>query len=227
MRSKVLIICVIICHSAILFAQNRDDRYHNFGSEKYWKIKAYIGPMIILSGVEGNFSADLGATGGFIIKNKFRIGFYGQKLVTRPPRTDLARIGYSTFTDGQIKMIQGGGVLAYIHKPEEVIHWGISGSAGLGILYLYAKNPVTKNLEKIYDDRVYIAIPRLFVESNMTRWFKVNVSAGYHYVGKINGTYTNQALEIIPTFNKSDYNKPEFSISLLVGNFGNRSSVLF
>jgi hypothetical protein len=57
----------------------------------------------------------------------------------------------------------------------------------------------------------------------MKNWFKVNLNAGYRFVGKINGAHINQADEVIPTFYKSDYNKPEFTISLLFGNFGSHS----
>jgi hypothetical protein len=135
-------------------------------------------------------------------------------------RTDLAIIGYPDYTDGEIDMLQAGGLLAYIHKPDRLIHWGVAGAAGLGLISLYATDPATQNREFLYDDRVYLIVPKFLVEMNITEWFKVNASAGYRFVGMVNGVYTNQAQETIPTFTKSDYTKPELSVSLLFGNFG-------
>jgi hypothetical protein len=227
MGYKALIVFVIIYFTGLsLSAQDKSDRYHEFGSVKRFHIKTYFGPLVAFSNVENAFSIDLGATAGIFIRKKFYMGLYGQKLITGPPRNDLASIGYPTFTDGEIDMIHGGGVLGYIHKPGEVIHWGVSGSAGLGILYLYAQDPGTQSREKLYDDRIYIAIPKLFIETNMTSWLKVNVSAGYRVVGKVNGVYTNPAGEAIPTFDKADYTKPEFSISVLFGTYGYGKSLL-
>ncbi len=224
---KALIACAIISNSVLtLFAQNKSDRYHEFGSEKRFHLQAYFGPLVAFSNVEGSLSIDLGATGGFIINNNFFAGMYGQKLVNNPPRTDLTTIGYPTYTDGEIGMVHAGGVLGYIHKPGKVMHWGISSSAGIGVLNLYAKNPVTLNREKIYDDRVYIVIPRLFAEINLTKWFKVNASAGYRFLGKVNGIYINQDQEEIQVFKKSEYSKPEFSVTLLFGFFGIRKGIL-
>jgi hypothetical protein len=68
--------------------------------------------------------------------------------------------------------------------------------------------------------------PKFFVEMNIKRWFKINLSGGYRFIGKVNGTYVNQAHETIPTFYKADYTKPEFSISLLFGSFGINSGMI-
>ena len=220
MRFKALIVCAILCTMVVpLFAQNVSDRYHDFGSEKRLHLNVYIGPLIALSSVEGSFSVNMGATGGLIINNDFFAGLYGQKLVNSPSREDLTLIGYPTYTDGEIDMVHAGGVLGYIHKPGKIIHWGISSSAGVGILSLYAKDPSTLSREKIYNDRVYILIPRLFAEMNVTKWFKVNASAGYRLLGKVNTYYLNQSGEVIPVFKNSGFSKPEFSITLLFGNF--------
>ena len=226
MKFKALIIFCILYHSTLVLAQNKSDRYHEYGSEKRYQLNGYIGPLVAISNVEDNFSIDLGGLGGFIINKNFFVGLYGQNLVTKVPRIDLGTIGYPTFTDGEVKMIHAGGVLGYIHNPEKEIHWGASSSEGVGILSLYAKDPATLSSEKIYDDKIYIIIPKFFLEMNMTKWFKVNLYAGYRFVGKVNSKYTNQDQEVIPIFTKSDYTKPEFSISLLFGTFSIRSGLL-
>jgi hypothetical protein len=227
MRSKVLFVCIIICHSALsLFAQNKNDRFHLLGSERGGQVNGYFGPFISLSDVEGHTAIDAGATGGVVFNNKFFIGLYGQKLVTKVPRTDLSTIGYTTFTDGEIDMIHAGGVLGYIHKSRRILNWGLSGSAGMGRIDISAKGPMNKYTDKIYDDVVFILTPKLFVEMKMTMWCKINASAGYRYVGMINGVYESPDGETIPTFIQTDYSKPEFSISLLLGSFGFRSYLL-
>ena len=186
----------------------------------------YIGPLAVFSNIEGSLTIDAGATGGIIIKNKFFIGLYGQKLLTNVPRTDLAEIGYPTFTDGRIKMRHYGGVLGYIHKTDKVWDWGVGGSAGTGMIELAAKGPTNKYEDVIYDDKIIIVIPKVFVEMKMTSWFKVNVGAGFRVLGMMNGVYTNPAGETKPTFKPSDYTKPEFSVSLLFGAFRLQSYML-
>ena len=227
MRSKVFIICIIIYHSALsLFAQNKNDRFHEYGSERRGKINMYIGPLAAFSNIGGSVTFDGGATGGVIINNKFFIGLYGQKLLTNVPRTDMAEIGYPTFTDGRIKMRHYGGVLGYIHNTDKVWNWGVGGSAGTGMIELAAKGPTNKYEDVIYDDKVIIVIPKLFVEMKMTSWFKVNMGAGFRILGMMNGVYKNQAGETKPTFKQSEYTKPEFSISLLFGAFRLQSYLL-
>jgi len=227
MRVKCLIVSTVFCYLAMsLSAQDDTKRYHLYGSKYRTPLTIYIGPLVTFSNVEGSFSVDLGATGGFIINKKIILGAYLSNLMTKPPRTDLASIGYPTYTDGIIKMIHAGGILGYIHKPEKDFHLGVSCSGGLGIISLHAENPDNQSTEKLYDDRVYIIVPNLFGELNMTSWFKVNAGIGYRFFGKINGSYTNPSGEVIPTFNKSDYNKPQLSISLLFGRFGFHSGLL-
>lgn len=227
MRIRVFIVCVIICHSVLsLVAQNRNDRFHGYGSGSSHQINGYFGPFVAFSNVEGKSAFDAGATGGVVFNNIFFIGLYGQKLLTKVPRIDLAKIGYPTFTDGVVNMIHAGGVFGYIHNTKSILNWGISGSAGAGKIELAAKGPTNKYEDVIYDDKILIVIPKLFVETKMTRWFKINISVGYRVIGMVNGAYENQAGETIPTFVQSDYSKPEFSISLLLGSFGFRSYLL-
>ena len=227
MKYKALIICVIICHSALsLFAQHRNDRFHVFGSNRAFQIKGYFGPLISFSNVEGSFAMDAGATAGYVINNKFFIGIYGQKLATKVPRTDLSILGYPTYTDGVINMAQGGGVLGYIHKTNNAVNWGISGSVGIGRVKLLAIPPGFQLEENIYDDLIIIVIPKLLVETNVTRWLKINVSGGYRFIGMMNGAYENSAGVRIATFKHADYDKPEFSFSLLFGSYGFHSYLL-
>jgi hypothetical protein len=227
MNIRILILCAIFYYLTLsLSAQDDTKRYHLYGSGYQNPITFYIGPMVAFSNVEGSFSVDLGATAGFVFREKFIIGAYGLNLMSNPPRADLSTIGYPTYTEGKIKMIQAGGVLGYIHKPENEFHWGGSCSGGLGLISLYATNPENQDSELLYDDRVIIVVPKLFVELYMTNWFKVNTGIGYRFFGKVNGAYTNKAGELIPTFNKSDYNKPELSISLLFGRFGFHTGIL-
>lgn len=226
MKLKGLIVFTVFYLSALsLVAQNRNDRYHQYGGANRPQLMVFGGPLTAFSVIEGQFSADLGACAGIVIRNNFFLGLYGMKLVTKPQRTDLTTIGFPTYTNGEIKLLHGGGIIGYMYKPEKIVHWGVSGSGGLGLIELYATNPGTLNSEFLYDDRVIVVTPRVFGEVNVTPWFKIKVAGGYRYIGKINGTYTNAAEEVIPTFYQSDYSKPEFSFSLLFGYFGSQGSL--
>lgn len=228
MRSNVLIVCIIICHSVLsLSAQNKNDRFHVFGSQSRLQLNGYIGPGFAFSNVEGILSADAGATAGFVVNRKYFIGLYGQKLVSNVPRTDLASIGYPTYSGGSVKMVHAGGVLGWIHTTNKVQYWGLSGSAGVGRLELVARGPTNSYADQIYEDLFIILIPKAFVEMNMTRWFKINMSAGYRLLAKVNAEYTNQEGETIPVFSRSDYMKPEFSVSFLFGIYDFRNATIF
>jgi hypothetical protein len=227
MRFKRLIVFAIICNSALsLLAQIKNDRFHAFGSQSRLQLNGYIGPLFAISDVESYFTVDAGVTAGVAINKRYFIGLYGQKLLTKVPRTDLSTVGYAGYTDGKIQMQHVGGVLGYIHKSKKDLKWGVSGSAGIGRIDLLAIAPSGTLEGRVYEDKVIILIPKLFMELNMTRWFKINVSGGYRLLAKVNCKYVNQAGETIPVFNKSDYTKPEFSLSLLFGKFGFRSFLL-
>ena len=228
MKGKVFIVCIIICHSALsLSAQNKNDRFHVFGSESKLQINGYIGPLLAFSDVEGFLSVDAGATAGFVVNRKFFIGLYGQKLVSNVPRADLETIGYPTYTGGNVNMSHAGGVLGWIHTTNKAQQWGFSGSAGIGKLELFARGPTNIYEDQLYEDLMIILVPKLFIEMNMTSWLKINISAGYRLLGKVNAKYTNQAGETIPVFQGSDFMKPEFSVSLLFGKFDFRNATIF
>lgn len=228
MRSKVFIICIIICQSVLsLFAQNKNDRFHVFGSESKLQLNGYIGPLLAFSNVEGILSVDAGATAGFVVNRKFFIGLYGQKLISNVPRSDLESVGYPTYTGGNVNMSHAGGVLGWIHTTNKAQQWGFSGSAGIGKLELFGTSPTNIYENQIYEDLIIILVPKLFVEMNMTRWFKINMSAGYRVLGKVNSKYINQDGETIPVFKQSDYIKPELSVSLLFGKFDFRNATIF
>ena len=228
MRSKVFIVCIIICHSALsLFAQNKNDRFHVFGSESKLQLNGYIGPSLAFSNVEGFLSMDAGATAGFFVNRKFFIGLYGQKLLSNVPRTDLATIGFPTYTGGNVHMSHAGGVLGWIHNTNKAQQWGLSGSAGIGKLELLARSPTNIYEDKLYKDIMIILIPKIFMELSMTGWLKINMSAGCRVLGKVNTKYTNQAGESIRVFQGSDNIKPEFSVSFLFGSFDFRTATIF
>jgi hypothetical protein len=143
------------------------------------------------------------------------------------PRTELATIGYPTYTGGNVKMSHAGGVLGWIHNTNKAQQWGLSGSAGIGKLDLFARGPTNIYEDQLYEDLMIILIPKIFVEMNMTSWLKINMSAGYRLLGKVNTKYTNPAGETIPVFNASDFMKPEFSVSFLFGSFDFRTATIF
>lgn len=228
MKSKVVVMCAITWLSvSAIYAQNRDkSRYHNFGTERIWNIQLLAGPIAALSNVDGNLAYDFGFTGGFVYKKKFIATLYGQKMASHPVRTNLSIGDYPAGTEGEISMIHVGGIGGYIFKPESLLHWGVSGSAGVGKLELSVKEPVASGSGITYTDRIFLVIPRLFAELNVTKWFKVNVTGGYRFPGKLNTFYTDKSGNQVQVFKNSDLTKPEFSVSLLFGTYGFRTRSL-
>ena len=227
MKIGVLIVFMITCLPVLsVVAQKNDKRYHLYGTEKSYVFKLYGGPLVAFSQVEGKPSFDVGATAGMIFNKYFLIGIYGQSLAKMTMRNDLVTIGYPTYNNGEIKMMQGGLLLGFVYKPAEIIHFGASSSMGAGTLKLFANNPAKDNPVRIYRDRVYFVTPKFFAEVNMNNFLKVNLSAGYRFIGKINTVYIDKFGTAIPIFNKSDYNQPQFSISLLFGAFNKYKGIM-
>ncbi|MFZ4705183.1 MAG: hypothetical protein ACOYMF_04150 [Bacteroidales bacterium] len=227
MKSKILLLITIVWSiPSMLMAQHefvQDHRPHYlFGVPLHYN--GFGGPLVSFSNMEGKFSIAPGAMGGIIINNKFFISAYGQSVVTSHPRADLIETSnLTTYSAVDANMWQVGLWFGYIHKADEVIHWGVSSMIARGQLFLMAKDPVTFQTRQIFNDRVYFITPKIFVEMNMATWMKVNVSAGFRFTGKVNGQYLNRFNKLSPTFYKSDYDQPEFSLSLLFGGFRSKS----
>jgi hypothetical protein len=226
MNSKVLILISLFCFSnGLLNAQHsgKDKQKHYlFGAPLHYS--GFGGPVLAFSNLEGKFSVAPGATGGLIVNDKFFFSAFGQYVVTSHPRPDMITSGPVVYKEVKVNMWQYGAWFGYIHNPGEVIHWGISSMVARGQLFLMAKDPATLETREIYDDRVYFVTPKFFVEMNLAKWLKVNIGAGYRLTGKMNGEYSNQYDQRIPTFYISDYNHPEFSVSILVGGFPSSDS---
>jgi len=226
MRNKILLLFLVFGLLPNMIAAQPltkvDNKHYLFGMPLQYN--GYGGPVVAFSNMEGRSSVAPGAVAGLLINAKFFMSIYGQKVETSHPRPDMIVSGPIIYTEVKANMWQYGVWFGYIHKPEDVIHWGMSSMVARGQLFLTAKDPVTLATRQIYDDRVYFITPKFFVEMNMAKWLKMNVSAGYRFTGKVNGEYSNQYDERIPTFNPSDYNQPEFSVSLLFGGFTSKSN---
>lgn len=225
MNSKILILISLACFSnGLLNAQpsgkDKQKRYL-FGAPLHYN--GFGGPILAFSNLEGKFSVAPGATGGIIVNDKFFFSAFGQYVVTSHTRPDMIISGPVNYTEIKVNMWQYGAWFGYIHNPDEVIHWGISSMVARGELFLMAKDPATLETQEIFDDRVYFVTPKFFIEMNLAKWLKVNIGAGYRLTGKMNGKYSNQNGDIFPTFYISDYNQPEFSVSLLFGGFPSES----
>jgi hypothetical protein len=119
------------------------------------------------SSVNDQFAAFAGARGGWIINHQFVVGAGGYGLAS----TICLDEDGSCFLR-QIEFGYGGFEFEYIGLWNRVAHYSLQlliGGGGVTLLGFSA-------------DGVFVAEPAARLELNVTKWFRVNVGAGYRFV---------------------------------------------
>ncbi|MEQ9402248.1 MAG: hypothetical protein RIM99_01575 [Cyclobacteriaceae bacterium] len=146
--------------------------------------------------IDGELSTLTGGGGAVIFDNTFFIGGYGLGM------SGDRKINVEG-TDYTANFGHGGFWLGYIMKPVEMLHLGVETKLGWGeIKYKSA------GLDPV-NDKVFVFSPQLIGEVNLAYWFKMNAGVGLQKTIGVDEFY----------FDKSDFDGPTFSISLLFGWF--------
>lgn len=194
----VLWIVVLSCSISMLFAQDTENtpREETSTVETLFpgnaRFSGYGGPVVKFSPVKGSMGVFVGGYGGILINSTLMIGGGGYGLATNTQADQSVAPGQS------IGVGYGGLILEYIGSSNQAIHYAIQFFAGWGGATYYYRTfdrgiPVNTGRNTTSADGFFVMEPGLYLELNMTRWFRFGVGASYRYVNgvELNGLTNN------------------------------------
>jgi hypothetical protein len=221
---KIFLTTVIAFSVFMLSAQNEKPTHYIFGNNGKISVNGFGAPIVEFSSKGESFSVSSGGGGAVLFNQTFYIGAYGMGLATEHDVEGLIVkqsngeiIKYPTM---RTVFGHGGFWLGYIHNRKDAIHWGASAKIGWGTIGLVDADFENDSHTKVGLDQVFVLTPQIEMEMNLTRWFKINIGAGYRYVSGVDKAYTNDNGEVLSFYKSSDFNSPQASISFLFGGFG-------
>ncbi len=178
--SFIVLIASVACYAQGWGDENASDDFSDpnkvqtvMNSITIKRISGFGGPTMSFTSINGEFAHMMGGGGGVIINNLF-LGGYGEGL------TNTLNVGGSSYLS-DFDFGHGGFWVGYEIARKKVIHPVISTRMGWGGISGY--NEITR---KYIDDNVFVIIPSISAEINLTRFFKVNIGAEYRRTFNVN-----------------------------------------
>lgn len=204
-----------------LYAQQEEETTQSILSDKT-VLSGFGSPFVEFSSVNNQFAVCVGGGGALMIDHTFFIGGYFEGITTNHYMPDLKEL--VNIEEPRISFEHGGIWMGYVYKPKKAIHGGLSMKLGWGEIDLegdgYNYNP---DLDYDFRDRIFTVQPQVEVEFNLTKWFKINVGAGYRIVTGIDATYLDDQGNSMNFYNTSDFNSPVGTIALIFGGPGKKN----
>ena len=213
----LIIILSLITGMSKIHAQDEEEAIQTILSDEI-VFSGFGSPFVEFSSVNDQFAVILGGGGGLMVNQSVFIGGYFEGLMTNHYREDL-----HTIVDAEkpkISFEHGGIWLGYVYKHQKAVHGGLSMKLGWGEIDLKDSENGNPDSDYDYRDRIFNIQPQVELEFNMTRWFKINVGAGYRFVTSIDATYGNSPGDQVDFYDKNDFNSPVGTISLIFGGSG-------
>ena len=213
----LIIILSLITGMSKIHAQDEEETIQTLLSDEI-VFSGFGSPFVEFSSLNDQFAVILGGGGGLIVNQSVFIGGYFEGLMTNHYREDL-----HTIVDTEkpkISFEHGGIWLGYVYKHQKAVHGGLSMKLGWGEIDLKDSENGNPDSDYDYRDRIFNIQPQVEIEFNMTRWFKINVGAGYRFVTSIDATYGNSPGDQVDFYDKNDFNSPVGTISLIFGGSG-------
>lgn len=201
MKFKHLMAAILLA-ALPLITVAQDDDFEHLLKDKKISFSIFGGPIFEFSSVQGNFGLSSGGGGALILNQSLFIGGYGLGLAPVIGKdVVLNNVDYENL---EIGFGHGGLWLGYIHNYRKLLHFGGSTKFGWGNISLEGDQ-----LPNTFEDNVLVIIPQIEAEVNVSRWFKINIGAGYRIVTGVNEN----------VFEQRDFNSPEASIGFIFGWF--------
>lgn len=140
------------------------------------------GLMMEVSTVKNKGLYNIGGGGGALLNNKVFIGGYGMGNVSEGPLFNY------NGTPAILEMEHGGLWLGYLHRAENIVHFGASTRFGWGGIELSDQNRVS-----LLKDDLFLLSPQAELEVNVLPFMKLNVSVGYRLAFGVTDTYLESA----------------------------------
>ncbi|MCF8358591.1 MAG: hypothetical protein K9H26_07510 [Prolixibacteraceae bacterium] len=178
---KIAFLLILIFAVTVLSAQEWDlDEFNDKNEVKtvmnsitIRRISGFGGPTMSYSAINGEFAFLMGGGGGIIINNLF-LGGYGEGLSN----------SYSVGNVNSLRNFEfghGGFWIGYEIFPKKMIHPVIHTRIGWGEISGYHNE-----LNQDVSDNVFVVVPTVSLEVNLTRFFKMNVGAEYRRTLNVN-----------------------------------------
>ncbi len=222
--TAIALILSIMLYATFSFGQeDSETRYLLSGKEV--SISGFGGPTITFSQIQNDFALLTGGGGAVLFNQLFFVGGFGEGISTNHTLAQLTILNNygssTTYYDLATNFGYGGFWLGYIYKPKKAVHLGLSTRLGWGNISLVENDYHIDRHDNIMSDAVFVVTPQAEVELNLYRWFKLNAGVGYRFVTGIDKTYLDPDGSKRNFFNKSDFSRPQFTLGLLFGCFGN------
>jgi len=214
--SSIVFICLLFLSSSLVAQDDYSPQYLFSGKGKP-SVSGFGGPFVEFSGIQDEFAVSVGGGGAVLFNQTFYIGGYGEGLSTSHYRDDLSEV--TGLASPKIAFGHGGFWLGYMHNSFKAIHFSTSAKIGWGAISLYDSYYNYEPNDYYGRDAVFVAIPQVEAEMNLTPWFKINMALGYRVVGGIDKTYVGTDGNLHQYYNASDFNSVEGTVSFLFGGF--------
>ena len=195
---KVIFLAILMTVNLTAFSQEKE--YQTIFDNQDLRISGLGGPIMQFTGVAGEFGFMMGG-GGAVMLNDFYIGGYGLGLTNSIP--DYVNDNPSD----RLYLGHGGFWLGYSLFGERPIHVSISSLIGwgeFGITQFDGYYPFIR-------DNIFVLVPTLEVELNLTRYFRIGVGATYNLYTMVN--------EDLHGYRSSDLSAPGGFLSFKFGWF--------
>lgn len=183
--SVIVLIVSIGCHAQGFGDESEIDKYSDpdkvqtvMNSITIKRISGFGGPTMSFTSINGEFAHMMGGGGGIILNNLF-LGGYGEGV------TNTLNVGGSSSLT-EFDFGHGGFWVGCEIARKKIVHPVISTRLGWGGISGY-----NENTRKNIDDNVFVVIPSISAEINLTRFFKVNIGAEYRRTFNVNITDMN------------------------------------
>ena len=165
-----VMIAVLMFLSTVAYAQEEESIKSLFKQDL--SLNELWTPEVKINSIQGDIGTLVGFYGGALINRRFLIGISGGLNLGHP------RVNYGYF----------GGIMQYICKPAEVVHWSCQLLLAYGSTkdYENPKKGVLDNFWNISDASFFMMEPGLNLEVNLGKRVTLVTGISYRYVSGLN-----------------------------------------
>jgi hypothetical protein len=193
-----VLVATLMLSSAGISAQEKDSTETLFRSNV--KVSEMWTPEVKINSIQGDIGTLIGFYGGALINRSFLLGISGGVNLGHP------RVNYGYF----------GGIVQYIYKPENLLHFSGQLLLAYGSTkdYENPKSGLLDNFWNISGAHFFVMEPGVNIELNLSRRLTLVAGISYRYVSGLNENDENVSITHVTNKDLSGLN---FNIGLKFG----------